>query len=239
MFRFLALFSAMMLAIAPAQAAVIFSSDNGWYDRAGFHDPDNSNTVTQREKFVSFYTFDLTGAEKAGSLSVTFIGGNGDFVNTGGPRLNLIYIADYYGDVDALVDGTAGAEAISDLVSNGVSRVLTFPTASGLMPELTFELSPEVVNHFNSDRGSGKFALRAFYSGNGALWSGSGIVPAAFLTTTPAVPEPATWALMIAGFGVVGLSMRRRRARSHTSGAEGSDGLQTAAGFPAANPCPH
>lgn len=29
----------------------------------------------------------------------------------------------------------------------------------------------------------------------------------------PAVPEPATWALMIAGFGTVGYAMRRRRAR--------------------------
>jgi hypothetical protein len=29
---------------------------------------------------------------------------------------------------------------------------------------------------------------------------------------TPAVPEPATWAMMIAGFGLAGASMRRRRA---------------------------
>ena len=29
---------------------------------------------------------------------------------------------------------------------------------------------------------------------------------------TPAVPEPATWAMMIAGFGAVGASLRRRRA---------------------------
>ena len=29
-------------------------------------------------------------------------------------------------------------------------------------------------------------------------------------TTTPAVPEPATWAMMIAGFGAVGAAMRRR-----------------------------
>ena len=30
--------------------------------------------------------------------------------------------------------------------------------------------------------------------------------------TTPAVPEPATWAMMIAGFGLVGATMRRRKA---------------------------
>jgi|GEM_PF-2810074 len=33
------------------------------------------------------------------------------------------------------------------------------------------------------------------------------------LAQTGAVPEPATWAMMIVGFGVVGASMRRRKAR--------------------------
>lgn len=31
------------------------------------------------------------------------------------------------------------------------------------------------------------------------------------LSTTPAVPEPATWALMILGMGAVGFAMRRRK----------------------------
>lgn len=32
------------------------------------------------------------------------------------------------------------------------------------------------------------------------------------MTIRPAVPEPGTWALMILGFGAIGLTMRRRRA---------------------------
>jgi hypothetical protein len=31
------------------------------------------------------------------------------------------------------------------------------------------------------------------------------------LTFVPLVPEPATWALMLAGFGAIGFAMRRQR----------------------------
>jgi hypothetical protein len=32
------------------------------------------------------------------------------------------------------------------------------------------------------------------------------------LLALPAIPEPATWAMLIAGFGLTGAAMRRRRA---------------------------
>jgi len=31
---------------------------------------------------------------------------------------------------------------------------------------------------------------------------------------TPPVPEPATWAMMLLGFGAIGLSMRHRRRKA-------------------------
>ncbi len=45
---------------------------------------------------------------------------------------------------------------------------------------------------------------------NGFDWSDTGFTLATFAPTS-AVPEPATWAMMIAGFGVVGGAVRRRR----------------------------
>jgi hypothetical protein len=38
-----------------------------------------------------------------------------------------------------------------------------------------------------------------------------------FYTYQPAVPEPATWAMMILGLGAVGCSMRARRAQTKVS----------------------
>ena len=59
---------------------------------------------------------------------------------------------------------------------------------------------------FLSDPATGA-ALRGFSltSANGFDWLGDGIGPAA-------VPEPASWALMITGFGLAGTMLRRRRS---------------------------
>jgi PEP-CTERM motif len=60
----------------------------------------------------------------------------------------------------------------------------------------------------------GQTVLDAFTSettkNNPADSAGTPLVQGGF-TQVPAIPEPASWALMIAGFGLVGVSMRRRR----------------------------
>jgi hypothetical protein len=43
-----------------------------------------------------------------------------------------------------------------------------------------------------------------------------GFSNAALYNNTPAVPEPATWAMMLLGFGGIGMAMRRNRQRSGT-----------------------
>jgi uncharacterized protein (DUF2141 family) len=54
------------------------------------------------------------------------------------------------------------------------------------------------------DENGGGTALTAYMDGNPLGGS--------ILSTTAGVPEPANWALMIGGFGVAGVAMRRRRA---------------------------
>ena len=50
-----------------------------------------------------------------------------------------------------------------------------------------------------------------FGLGKNKLTDKPGTVNATFDITAPSVPEPATWAMMIGGFGLIGTAMRRRR----------------------------
>jgi hypothetical protein len=88
-------------------------------------------------------------------------------------------------------------------------------------------LAPAFVSQFNANRLAGEThiafgaALTTITAGGGGLeafWAGSGILPAAFLTVAPAeitgaIPEPSTWAMLIVGFGAVGVGMRASRRR--------------------------
>ncbi|VXC35315.1 PEPxxWA-CTERM sorting domain-containing protein [Sphingomonas sp. 8AM] len=86
--------------------------------------------------------------------------------------------------------GTARVEGIADLVAMDLDFFLN---EDGL-------LRVELLDSFNTET-----TPRGF-------WSGSFSIVTDDIATDGAVPEPATWAMMIAGFGVVGARLRRRSA---------------------------
>jgi hypothetical protein len=113
-----------------------------------------------------------------------------------------------------------GAPLVGDTLRIGILRSasLTLDTLDGIA--------------FNQSFGSGSDLL--FFSPT--AWGGNGFTATGTLDITgggrsanvirftvgdfapnPAIPEPATWAMMIAGFGLVGASMRRRRMAAVTA----------------------
>jgi len=62
-----------------------------------------------------------------------------------------------------------------------------------------------VTAFYKFDAGSGTSLIPFATQGS------SGFVLYQTGTTPPAVPEPATWAMMIGGFGLIGIALRRRR----------------------------
>jgi hypothetical protein len=144
---------------------------------------------------VSVFGFDVVtdGFSLAGSSETSALfqkTNDGAFPQTqGGPREFCMTAA------------TGGNPACTNGGGNGVfqpsSESATFTLAFGSLPG-SVELGNLIVRYQSID--SPTLGLRGA-SGIGV----GGIVP-----TRDIVPEPATWAMMIAGFGLVGASLRRR-----------------------------
>lgn len=224
---FTALANALALSLAASGAAhaataTIQAQDNGFYNSTGVHLPGNANTVTGHQpgplSYRSWYQFDLDGSAAATAISITFYANGSLFTDTGTESIALF---DYTGSVASLVAGTGGIAAFDDLGAGFQLGAHTIAGASrSPMPAFTVSLSEAFVTQFNSVRGSGdpRIALGAALTtidpseGEQAFWGFSDQFPAAYLTVeTAAVPEPATWAMMILGFGAAGTALRSRR----------------------------
>ncbi|MBU1825980.1 MAG: PEPxxWA-CTERM sorting domain-containing protein [Alphaproteobacteria bacterium] len=206
-----------------ASAATTVSSDNGWYDSAGLHTPSNVNTYTGENGnrlLNSFYAFDLTGMASASAITITFFA-NGIFQTETGSETVGLY--DYAGSMNSLLNGTGGTAAFADL---GSGKLLGQHTITGVssssMPLFTVSLSSDFVAQYNAALASAdkRIALGAklqtvtLGGAEDAMWSFSGLRPAAQLNITegvPAVPEPATWAMMLFGIGMIGAAMRKKK----------------------------
>ena len=75
--------------------------------------------------------------------------------------------------------------------------------------------APSIYDRFDqviSTAGGSSYALTFTYSNNVSGSAGvTSNAPSGFRVSVAAVPEPATWAMMLAGFGLLGAGMRRRR----------------------------
>lgn len=217
-----------MLAAGAASTAsastTITALDSGWYRDSGAHSPNNRNVLTGDnggDELRSFFVFDLSGLSAASSLSVTFPI-NGRFATDTGTETVNFY--DFTGSITSLVGGSGGVAAFNDLGSGTLLGQHTITAAnSTAMPEFTIVLPLSFVSQFNAAIGSGdqRIAFGASMQtltlgGAGeAFWafSDNSGANAAQLNITPfsAIPEPATWAMMLLGLFAAGAALRRKR----------------------------
>ena len=149
---------------------------------------------------------------------------NGTFNNSGSPGPNLAYEGNQYLDLV----GQGGTGSITQILIPtvvGQGYTLTFAYSHNLFTQIasasasfSIDTLMGTVTHSTGDStnldwriGGGTFtATGAFATLNFTNLTG-GVNEGIFLdaVSLTAVPEPATWAMMLVGFGVIGFAMRR------------------------------
>ena len=207
------------LAAVPAQATTLFY-------QCGVNAPSGSSCISDTSNVT------LTTATNVGNLSLGQSAGIG-FVQPTGPGLTITTTELMGLNIEAM--GQATITAADSRLNN-----ITFNLNSGSYSRAEFNLNDidntdffvlitslfngvlsETSQTFNAQmNGSNRFGVEAV---DGATLTGltitssNGFGSLTQLRIAPgtfgAVPEPSTWALMLVGFGAIGASMRRRRAR--------------------------
>lgn len=169
------------------------------------HVTDNQNRIDfllfqfdQKVEFVSgkFTTFAVNGTVKDSDATLKYGTTLVDYTNQA--TFNTLLNNGSLASLNALFSGTfdsagTGAGGLRDFGPGGVGP-------SGFVGNLWL-----VAASFNGPE-SYKCGRKTCTSVDGFKFSNLTV------NTVPAVPEPATWAMMIAGFGLTGAAIRRRRA---------------------------
>ncbi len=105
-----------------------------------------------------------------------------------------------------------------DVLNFGANNIgwFGFSNSGGVLADLSFGFSNTSFLYFPEVAQVGYFTAPGVYAGRVDGNAPSEFVGHATLTITdtslaPSVPEPMTWSLMILGFGLAGLALRRRR----------------------------
>lgn len=217
-----------------AQAAPIFSNDFST-DTHGFTTATNVGIVTapSSQKFLQLpdqgstttLTLNTTGYV-GGTVSLAFSlyvvgsmdgtgptiqgGGGGDFftVTSGGSTLFNQAFANYDGR-NLQTYPTPGSPPTTGAASINTLGYTGFPDSGNHVQDSIYNFTLT----FTPTAASTAVTFTTFANeGVGNEFYGIDNVVANATAAIPAVPEPGTWVLMLGGFGLIGASMRRRRA---------------------------
>ena len=128
-------------------------------------------------------------------------------LSIGGAKYDVTFTGDAFDGTLTFNTRAQAVEALAAiLASSEFQAFFPYESFAGVLVPHAFD-----GQCFYVELAGGWYAPGGYGVPNGFDWSDTGFTLATFAPTS-AVPEPATWAMMIAGFGVVGVAVRRRRA---------------------------
>ena len=174
----------------------ISSSNAGWFDANGDHAGYNQNYIVANFngfELRNFFVFDSGGAATSLTLNIA-----NPYVWDFGGNPKLTYtLYDATNTIDTFQDYSGATGIFNDLGTGTVYGSVTYSSTPG---SVSITLNQAAIDAYNAAGDAGQ----AFAIG-GRITAG-------------AVPEPASWAMLIAGFGLVGAVARRRRGLIKVAG---------------------
>ncbi len=204
-----------VLAAVPASAATLLTSS------AGYTGPSLDLTA-----FPGFYTFTAGPVSLPNGITYTSTS-PGSVLGTGGYGLNDNGVM----NTTRIIGTNSGSDVVTLTFANpvaafgaGMNYAVIGGNPVGNAPVISaFDAGGGLIASFNLETlapirsgGANEFLLFRGINGNGTLIKSftmsGGFLIAGETFTSAVVPEPASWAMLIAGFGLTGAAMRRRRA---------------------------
>ena len=185
------------------------------------------------------YAFDMTdvgafGAPTYGSVSLTQDGANVDFVVNLDPEFNFVTTGNHYvfsfsgtgvakTDIVDIADVGAQTFTVTTTATNppfgsfgfGISCLTNCSngnSAGGYNDPLSFTVENATIADFLVPSTNAGSLGPAYFAADVLVTSGANLGATGAVGVTTAVPEPETYALMLAGLGVMGFVAKRRRA---------------------------
>lgn len=219
-----------------AHGSVVFGATNtsGQYTQA--RTPRGSFTAGSTLDFASIATGLTTLSSQYGALATTgsftslYNAGTLSGARTSGTDVFTLTTAQLGGVYALRMIGTAGSKAIVNIVGTSFGSHFSFDRGNYAVADITFNfLDATAISFGGIDLGASVLAPLARFTQNGGFIRGSVAVGEFYAAggnivgdgqfsiadveaggAAGAVPEPATWAMLLAGFGLVGATMRRR-----------------------------
>lgn len=151
--------------------------------------------------------FGTNGTALVGNATGSFTGLDGTFASI----------------ADISLDAFANSFTTNPFISFGAVNPITVSfsnaafTRSSLGTSVTISGIATFFNGIAADTNTGDFTLAVSSQGGSPSASNFTFTGNASAPAVAAVPEPATWALMLVGFGGIGFAMRRRKSKVTTT----------------------
>ena len=174
----------------------------------------------------TFAGFSVTGTtpspitRTAGAYGYTATSSTGTFFGAGtagNPWLSTdaatdtITFASFTGGVSAIGGNFFGSDIAGSFLAGNIMVSLT--DANGVFTQTIINPTTSFFLGFVSDGGLSSLSISAVQPASTVLWpTVDNLVLAKGVTTVPAIPEPQTCALMLAGLAALGVIARRRKA---------------------------